>query len=209
MLWEWLTSTIETMRRYFQQFLEWLYLMIVYSNTFSKGSVLNSQFFVPCFLETCSTSCQMSQADNCSFVGQVPKTLCGTCLDFIPLQESVASRYILPKTNIAPENRPSQKVSLVFQPSIFRCYVSFREGSRLVATLFLFFFGWCSYRIQAGSIGQKPLWYLMVCLKRNGGQIGAEKTRDSSKCIFLHAPSLKLTAEAHKNWGLEDYLPIP
>ena len=32
----------------------------------------------------------------------------------------------LPKTNIAPENRPSQR-TLVFQPSICRCYVSFRE----------------------------------------------------------------------------------
>ena len=30
----------------------------------------------------------------------------------------------LPETNIAPENRPS----LIFQPSIFRCYVSFKEG---------------------------------------------------------------------------------
>ena len=38
----------------------------------------------------------------------------------------------LPATNIAPENRPSQKESQVssiptFQPSIFRCYVSFGE----------------------------------------------------------------------------------
>ncbi len=33
----------------------------------------------------------------------------------------------LPETNIAPENRPSQKRGL--QPSIFRCYVSFREGN--------------------------------------------------------------------------------
>ena len=34
--------------------------------------------------------------------------------------------YTLPKTNIAPENRPSQKERLVFQPFIFRCYISFR-----------------------------------------------------------------------------------
>ena len=33
------------------------------------------------------------------------------------------------KTNIAPENRPFQKDTIVFQPSIFRCYVSFREVS--------------------------------------------------------------------------------
>ena len=30
----------------------------------------------------------------------------------------------------APENRPGPKRKLVFQPSIFRCYVSFREGIR-------------------------------------------------------------------------------
>ena len=36
--------------------------------------------------------------------------------------------YTLPETNIAPENGPSQKETIVFQPSIFRCEnVSFRE----------------------------------------------------------------------------------
>ena len=37
----------------------------------------------------------------------------------------------LPETNMAPENRPSQKETIVFQPSIFRCKqaVSGREGS--------------------------------------------------------------------------------
>ena len=34
----------------------------------------------------------------------------------------------LPKTNIAPETRPSQNRKLIFQPSVFRRYVSFREG---------------------------------------------------------------------------------
>ena len=35
----------------------------------------------------------------------------------------------LPKTNIAPENRPSQEETIVFQPSIFRSEnVGFREG---------------------------------------------------------------------------------
>ena len=40
-------------------------------------------------------------------------------------------RVTLPKTNVAPENRPSQKETSIpiFQPSIFRCYVSFREGN--------------------------------------------------------------------------------
>ena len=32
---------------------------------------------------------------------------------------------------MAPENRPSQKETIVFQPSIFRAYVSFREGNCL------------------------------------------------------------------------------
>ncbi len=33
-----------------------------------------------------------------------------------------------PETNIAPENKPSQKEMIVFQPSIFRCYVSLPKG---------------------------------------------------------------------------------
>ena len=37
------------------------------------------------------------------------------------------NRYTLPETNIAPARKPSQKETIVFQPSIFRCYVSFRE----------------------------------------------------------------------------------
>ena len=39
----------------------------------------------------------------------------------------------LPKTNVAHENWPSQKETIVFQPSIFRCKlaVSFREGISL------------------------------------------------------------------------------
>ena len=37
----------------------------------------------------------------------------------------------LPETNVAPESRPSQKERIVFQPSIFRCDVSFREGTLL------------------------------------------------------------------------------
>ena len=34
-----------------------------------------------------------------------------------------------PKTNIAPENRISQKETIVFEPSIFRGYVTFMEGT--------------------------------------------------------------------------------
>ena len=42
--------------------------------------------------------------------------------------------YTLPETSkFAPEKRPSQKETIVFQPSIFRCQlaVSFREGKPL------------------------------------------------------------------------------
>ena len=38
----------------------------------------------------------------------------------------------LSETNISPENRPGPKRKLVFQPSIFRCYVSFGEGIVIV-----------------------------------------------------------------------------
>ena len=40
--------------------------------------------------------------------------------------------FTLPETNIALEN-PKRKV--VFQPSIFRCYVSFREGKKMYSLL--------------------------------------------------------------------------
>ena len=43
--------------------------------------------------------------------------------------DGIVLRTTLPETNIAPENRPSQKEpTVVFQPSMFRCHVSFREG---------------------------------------------------------------------------------
>ena len=46
------------------------------------------------------------------------------------------SLLTLPKTNIAPENRPSQKETVVFQPSIFRCeHVSFQGGKFLLSLL--------------------------------------------------------------------------
>ena len=52
----------------------------------------------------------------------------------------------LPETNIdiALENRPGPNRKVVFQPSIFRCYVSFREGSLQILTLHVLplFFVW-------------------------------------------------------------------
>ena len=40
--------------------------------------------------------------------------------------------FTLSETNISPENRPGPKRKLVFQPSIFRCYISLGEGIVIV-----------------------------------------------------------------------------
>ena len=42
-------------------------------------------------------------------------------------EDKILTNLTLPETNIAPARKPFQR-KLVFQPSIFRCYVSFREG---------------------------------------------------------------------------------
>ena len=60
--------------------------------------------------------------------------------------DDIVLRTTLPETNIAPENRPSQKEpTVVFQPSMFRCHVSFREG--IVFVCFVWYSR--SYRTQA------------------------------------------------------------
>ena len=42
----------------------------------------------------------------------------------------------LPETNSkAPTRKPSQKERIAFQPSIFRCYVSYRGGYIMVYTI--------------------------------------------------------------------------
>ena len=41
----------------------------------------------------------------------------------------------LPKTNVVPENRVSQKERIIFQPLIFGGYVSFREGKNICQRL--------------------------------------------------------------------------
>ena len=59
------------------------------------------------------------------------KKICSTISQrfwFFILRPTSRCGITLPKTNIAPENGPSQKETLVSQPSIFRCYVSFRAG---------------------------------------------------------------------------------
>ena len=47
--------------------------------------------------------------------------------------QSHTQQITLPKTNIATENRPSQR-KLVFQPSIFSTYVSLPEGNYIYFT---------------------------------------------------------------------------
>ena len=47
-------------------------------------------------------------------------------VSYHPILLLVFQESTLPETNIAPENRPSQR-NFIFQPSIFSCYVSFRE----------------------------------------------------------------------------------
>ncbi len=45
-----------------------------------------------------------------------------------PSSLAISNTNRLPETNVAPENRPSER-KVIFQPSISRCYVSFREGT--------------------------------------------------------------------------------
>ena len=55
------------------------------------------------------------------------------------------SNITLPETNIAPTRKLTQKETIVFQPSIFRCEnVSFREGkfSFIFRVIFHFHFLW-------------------------------------------------------------------
>ena len=53
-------------------------------------------------------------------------------------------RPTLPETNIAPENGWLEDVfpigKYIFQPSIFRCYVSFREGTFFLTNIWDFQF---------------------------------------------------------------------
>ena len=67
--------------------------------------------------------------DTPKFSERNTQHVCPMIIMFSP-QRIQAKQDTLPKTNIAPENRPSQKERIVFQPSIFRdyvIYVSFRE----------------------------------------------------------------------------------
>ena len=76
---------------------------------------------------------------------------------------SVKETSTLPETSIAPEIRPSQKETIVFQPSIFRGYVSFREGIYLLNGMILQV--WVRVGIIIVVRSSRRLY-----LVRNGGQ---------------------------------------
>ena len=52
-----------------------------------------------------------------------------------PCWEGLAMCGMLPKANIASENRPGPKRKQVFQLSIFRCHVGVREGNWCVKSM--------------------------------------------------------------------------
>ena len=80
----------------------------------------------------------------------------------------VLSEYTPWKFNIAPENIPSQKRKVVFQPSFFRGYVKLREGigweflhNWVVASIIPYKtteqgFDHCSYKKHLASLIMKP-----------------------------------------------------
>ena len=95
-----------------------------------------------------------------SFHGQDVPILFG---DLIHVDSSTSRRFswenyiTLPKFNIAPENLPSQKERIVFQPSFFRGYVKLREcrwfhdESTRISTINGFhfkFWGWVSFQLN-------------------------------------------------------------
>ncbi len=55
-------------------------------------------------------------------------SISSACQETSREQRPLVERPTLPETNVAPQNRRGLKRKLVFQPSIFRCYVRFREG---------------------------------------------------------------------------------
>ena len=51
---------------------------------------------------------------------------------FLDQRKQATNKNTLPETNVAPEDRPSQKETIVFQASISRGYVRFREGKYIL-----------------------------------------------------------------------------
>ena len=85
--------------------------------------------------------------------------------------------YTLPETNIAAENRPSQKETIVFQPSIFRGYVSFREGIYINLTVLLQYYNhsvnhFLGVRNLQKDAHESHLWQIHVSGGQNPGWYG-------------------------------------
>ena len=67
----------------------------------------------------------------------------------------------LPETSIAPENEPSQKNPILFQSSMFNCYLTFREGNVQLNLLCITCFPiasrhWQSYEASSWSPCLRP-----------------------------------------------------
>ena len=76
---------------------------------------LSCTIILPKWWHVCKT-CQSQQSKELMY-GKNPKPFFGISMD------------ILPKTNSSPLQIGHPKRTLVFQPSIFRCYISFRGGN--------------------------------------------------------------------------------
>ena len=65
---------------------------------------------------------------------QQRREACDACDGWELCDVRLPGSLTLPETNseITPENRPKPNRKLIFQPCIFRCYVSFREGKVLL-----------------------------------------------------------------------------
>ena len=91
--------------------------------------------------------------------------------------------YTLPETNVAPENRPKPNRKVVFQPSIFRGYVSLREG-------FIYIYIYHSH----GSCGSAQVpWFLeksnhFHCDQQHKLVGSFEKPEKHARQIELHFP---------------------
>ena len=92
--------------------------------------------------------CKKLELEHMDDWKKLQKHLCGT---FQPIT--------LPETNIAdiaPEHSPSQKETIVFQSSIFRCYVSFREG--ILSSKYTYKLPLNPNRIRSWKIGLNRPW---------------------------------------------------
>ena len=86
----------------------------------------------------------------------------------------------LSKTNIAPENRPSQKETIVFQPSIFGCelLVSERVYNIYISTYYVFSFeSWNLMSFQAFCNDEKKTWNTPFYLQLYGALEPVEKKK--------------------------------